>query len=316
MSGVIVVVSHPADVHATAVVGRLASWGRETYLLDYARFGRDLTLTLDPAGAGGPAVRVADARGVTDLTDATAVWWRRPQLVDVGGIADDDARGFAYGEWHAALGGLHELLPCPWMNPPPLDAAASHKSTQLAVARGLGLRVPETMMTSDPAEARAFVERVGVGSVVYKIFAATERVWRETRRLRPDDLALLDSLPLAPVIFQEFVPARADLRVTVVGDRLFPLAIDSSGTGYDADFRLHLARARTGAADLPEDVADRLRALMKRFGLVYGAVDLRLTPEGEYVFLEVNPAGEFLFAEHGSGLPLTDAVAGWLAAPG
>ncbi|GIG36840.1 MvdC/MvdD family ATP grasp protein [Cellulomonas pakistanensis] len=312
----IVVVSHAGDAHATAVVDRLASWGREAYLLDYGRFGRDLTLTLDHGDPGRPAVRVADAAGVTDLTDATAVWWRRPQLVDVGAVLDDDARGFAYGEWHAALGGLHELLACPWMNPPPLDAAASHKPTQLAVARELGLRVPATLMTSDPAEARAFVDRVGVGSTVYKIFAATERVWRETRRLHPADLAQLDAVRLAPVIFQELVPARADLRVTVVGERLFPMEIDTTGTGADVDFRLHLARARTSAADLPDDVADRLRALMKRFGLVYGAVDLRLTPEGEHVFLEVNPAGEFLFAEHGADLPITEAVAGWLAAPG
>ena len=73
--------------------------------------------------------------------------------------------------------------------------------------------------------------------------------------------------------------------------------------------------ARTSAATLPPDVEDSLRALMSELGLVYGAVDLRLTPEGEYVFLEVNPAGEFLFSEHGSGQPITDAVASWLAAP-
>lgn len=335
----IVVISHAADLHATTVIDRLESWGQETVLLDYARFPHEQTLTIDyatterpvdpaerataqdrpgrhaqEARTAAPAVRVADASGrATDLTGATAVWWRRPQLVDVGGIVDDDARGFAYGEWHEALGGLHEVLVCPWMNSPPLDAAASHKSTQLGVARALGLRIPRTLLTSDPGEARAFVDQVGTGSTVYKIFAATERVWRETRRLRPADLDLLDTLRLAPVIFQEFVPAAADIRVTVVGDQVFPLAIDSSGTGYDADFRLHMERARTSATELPDDVAGRLRALMQRLGLVYGAIDLRLTPEGEYVFLEVNPAGEFLFAEHGSGLPITDAVAGWLA---
>lgn len=332
----IVVISHAADLHATTVIDRLEARGQETVLLDYARFPHEQTLTIDyattdepgeqPATQDGPgrharvvrparpAVRVADVSGrSTDLTGATAVWWRRPQLVGVGGIVDDAARGFAYGEWHEALGGLHELLGCPWMNSPPRDAAASHKSTQLGVARALGLRVPQTLLTSDPAEARAFVERVGMGSTVYKIFAATERVWRETRHLRPADLELLDTLRLAPVIFQEFVPAVADIRVTVVGDQVFPLAIDSSDTGYDTDFRLHMARARTSATELPDEVVDRLRALMRQFGLVYGAIDLRLTPEGEYVFLEVNPAGEFLFAEHGSGFPITDAVAGWLA---
>jgi hypothetical protein len=309
----IVVISHPADVHAAAVLDRLSAGGHEAVLLDYAGFPHEQTLTLDYADPAAPEVRVTDAAGrTTGLTGATAVWWRRPQLDDV---TDPAARGFAYGEWQEALGGLHALLRCPWMNPPALDAAASHKTTQLRLAHVLGLRVPRTLITSDPDQARAFVERIGLGSTIYKIFSATEQVWRETRRLRAADLDLLDTVRLAPVIFQEFVPAVADVRVTVVDGTLFPLAIDSSATGYDTDFRLGMADARLSATTLPEGVADRLRRLVDRLGLVYGAIDLRLTPEGEHVFLEINPAGEFLFAEHGGGLPITDAVAGWLARP-
>jgi glutathione synthase/RimK-type ligase-like ATP-grasp enzyme len=93
------------------------------------------------------------------------------------------------------------------------------------------------------------------------------------------------------------------------------MSIEGRGTGSEIDFRLNLAAARTSAAALPDHVSGALRSLMTRFGIVYGAVDLRLTPDGEYVFLEINPAGEFLFAEHGAGFPITDTVAGWLAAP-
>jgi len=170
-------------------------------------------------------------------------------------------------------------------------------------------------MTSDSDEAFRFVERHGIGKTIYKIFSATHQVWRETRLVTANDLDLLGSLRLAPVIFQEFIPAAVDIRVTIVGDAMFAMAIDSRGTRSEVDFRLSLPSARTSAAELPGSVADALRALMARFGLVYGAVDLRLTPDGEYVFLEINPAGEFLFAEHGAALPITDAVAGWLAAP-
>jgi D-alanine-D-alanine ligase-like ATP-grasp enzyme len=49
--------------------------------------------------------------------------------------------------------------------------------------------------------------------------------------------------------------------------------------------------------------------LMRRFGLVYGAIDLRLTPEGRYVFLEINPAGQFLYVEHATRQPIAAALA-------
>jgi len=103
--------------------------------------------------------------------------------------------------------------------------------------------------------------------------------------------------------------------VTVVGDDVFPMAIDTRHTGYDVDFRVNMERAHTSALTLPEDVVDFLHRLMAELGIVYGAADFRLTPEGEYVFLEINPAGEFLFVEQGAGHPITDAVAGWLAEP-
>jgi glutathione synthase/RimK-type ligase-like ATP-grasp enzyme len=55
---------------------------------------------------------------------------------------------------------------------------------------------------------------------------------------------------------------------------------------------------------------------MHRLGLVYGAIDVRLTPEGRYVFLEVNPAGQWLFIEHATGQPISAELASRLVAGG
>jgi len=60
---------------------------------------------------------------------------------------------------------------------------------------------------------------------------------------------------------------------------------------------------------LPPDTATKLHELMNRLGLVYGAIDLRLTPDGRYVFLEINPAGQFLYIEKATGQPITAALA-------
>jgi glutathione synthase/RimK-type ligase-like ATP-grasp enzyme len=115
------------------------------------------------------------------------------------------------------------------------------------------------------------------------------------------------------VIFQRHVAAVADLRVTIIGDEIFAAAVDLSDLSYDVDVRLNL-NARLVAHDLPEDVAAMLRTLMQHLGLLYGAIDLRLTEDGRYVFLEINPAGQFLYVEQQTGQPITAALAARLAA--
>jgi hypothetical protein len=67
--------------------------------------------------------------------------------------------------------------------------------------------------------------------------------------------------------------------------------------------------ARVESVDLPAEMKQRLLALMGQLRLVYGAIDMRLTPEGRYVFLEINPAGQWLFVEERSGQPITYSLA-------
>jgi hypothetical protein len=81
------------------------------------------------------------------------------------------------------------------------------------------------------------------------------------------------------------------------------------------DFRLGLPGSTTTPYTLPDDVVKALQRFMAHFGIVYGGVDFRLTPSGELIFLEINPAGEFLFVEQGAGHPITQAVADWLCEP-
>lgn len=312
----IVVISHPDDRHAQVILDDLAEKGREAFLLDLADLPDRLTISVDYGTSERPVV-LADHcdQGTFDLSAATAVWWRRPQVPTLDAITDPDVFGFSQGEWHEALNGTYQLMSCPWMNDPIRNEIASRKALQLVVAARLGFRTPRTLMTSDPTRAQKFIEDEGIGNVIHKTFAATYQVWRETRLVRDEDLAELESLRLAPVIFQEYIPAVADLRVTIVGDEVFPMAIDARGTNYEVDFRVSMQDATTSVAELPESVVAGLRSLMTRLGLSYGAVDLRLTEDGDYVFLEINPAGEFLFVEHRVGLPVTDAVSRWLQRP-
>lgn len=250
---------------------------------------------------------VVDGRRI-EFADVTAVWRRRHTGYGLHpALRDDAAREFAWSETHEATQGALLAMDCAWFNHPAADDRAQLKIVQLRTARQLGLEVPATLVTSDPVAARSFVETTP-GPVIRKAFRNLECANAHTRVVTADDLAVIDTVRYAPVIFQEYVPAALDLRITMVDGEVFAAAIKSD-PAYHADYRPGLPSASVTAHVLRDQVADRLRSLCTALGLRYGAIDLRLTPEGQHVFLEVNPAGEFLFISERTGQPVAQAIA-------
>lgn len=222
-----------------------------------------------------------------DIESCGAIWWRRPQQPEISpDVTRTSHRYFAMNECSEALQGLWHALDVFWINDPARDQIAHRKAYQLRVAQDVGLDMPDTLITSCIGAVREFVAPRGHDRIVYKAFSATEKEWRETRLLKDNELDLLENVKYAPVIFQEYIEAEVDLRVTVVGDKIFPAAIYSQETSYKVDFRIDMGDTRVEATDLPADVEDRLHTLMRRLGLVYGAIDMRRTPDGRHVFLE------------------------------
>ena len=66
--------------------------------------------------------------------------------------------------------------------------------------------------------------------------------------------------------------------------------------------------------DLPADIGAALLEVVRGFGLRFCSADLVLTPDGRYVFLDLNPNGQWLWLEIEAGLPLSAAMADLLGA--
>jgi glutathione synthase/RimK-type ligase-like ATP-grasp enzyme len=313
----ILIISSERDEHAQIVATGLNRLGVEHHLLDLAHFPERLELVIRYDREAVPVALLRGAGGELDLAEIGAAWYRRPQpFVLSPNLSRPSHRAFAYSEAHEAVAGLWQMLDVFWMNHPTRDEVAARKAYQLSVARSVGLGIPRTLISNDPAEVKRFVSEGGAKRTIYKAFSATVQEWRETRLLGDAELAVLDQVSHAPVIFQEYVPARVDIRATVVGDRVFAAAIHSQDTQYAVDFRMDMANANVEPHELPPEIAAGIDKFMQRLGIVYGAIDMRLTPDGRYVFLEVNPAGQWLFIEGRTGQPISAAVAETLAAHG
>ena len=302
----ILIISFPDNDHVSRVTEHLTS---DFEVLDLATIPAQTRMHAYAGNTADHLLLDTPSGRRIDLDTVGAVWNRRIRSFTIDpSVTDETAKLFAHSETTEAVQGLWYAMPCYWMNHPTADEMALRKVTQHRAAHHLGMRIPETLVTNGPDEARAFVERHAATGVVRKAFRNIAQAPRETLKVGPQELAMIDSVRFAPVILQEYIPVALDLRVTVVDDQIFATSFRSDPQ-YEVDYRPGVGTADVQPYTLPDDVAAKLMQLMAHFGLKYGAVDFRLTPEGEHVFLEVNPAGEYLFASERTGQPIPQAIA-------
>jgi glutathione synthase/RimK-type ligase-like ATP-grasp enzyme len=296
------------DLHARAVVEILARRQIAVEWVDFAALNVNVRLTLNLGNVVDACLfRLGDPPIL--LSEVRTIWWRRPRRPEDHPELDEVTRFFVRGEWEHFLEALEAFVAARWVNPPAANRRASFKGLQLVAARAEGLRVPRTALTNDPEAVRALAAE-GI-PLIYKRMGTTPRPLTATKALLPTDLERLDVLVNCPAIFQEHIDAKLDIRVTAIGTDLYAAEIDSQAGESPLDWRFdHTVPFRPHALD--SETLARLHALMQRLGLVYGAIDLRLTPNGEYVFLEVNPSGQYLFIELLAQIPLSERMAAFL----
>ena len=313
----VLLLTHSGDFYTVDLVAQaLARMGVRPI-----RFNTDLFPSLVKLSARAGDERVAhlctEAGEQISANEIHSVWARKVWPPRVANDLDERYRSMCVSESAAALEGfLDALHSARWVNDLHRERDAENKQLQLRLAKRAGLRVPRTLVTNDPAAARQFFAETE-GQTVAKLLRPlnvsmeADKPFVYTNRVREEDLAGAETLRHSPMVFQELIPKACELRVACVAGETFAGALDASGTsrGHTDWRRAAPAECRWQMAQLPTGVASNLQVLMSELGLVFGAVDLICTPSGEYVFLEVNPSGEWGMLERDLGLPISEAIA-------
>lgn len=237
------------------------------------------------------------------LDDITAVWYRRSYHIGKGleTLLEKEYLSSTLGELRRTLFGMLEGLKCFQIEKYSVYRRLDSKEEQLRIAKDCGLEVPATCITNSPAQLKAFLENTGK-PVIAKMQSAFA-IYRDgqehvvfTNEVTAAHLDQLNGLRYCPMVFQEKLEKALELRVTIVGREIFCFSIDSKQL---VDWRKEGAALADGwqAYTLPEGVRHALLTFMDTYGLNYGAIDLILTPEGKYYFLEVNAAGEYFWLD-------------------
>lgn len=296
----ILIVSCVHDQHARVLEKMLQARGVPVFIGDVTEFSSGARLSQ----CGGEILWTRADGIAARLSETRAVWCRRYFTPNFdSSLRDGGDRDFVRRQWAELLWGTVCALDVPLVSDPYRQQAAT-KPLQLALARAAGLRVPDTLISNEADAVLAFVDRHH-GRVIHKTLSTAIDQLLFTKRWDAGDAAVLDTLELAPAIFQAQIGGSREVRVTIVGERFFAAEFD---VGSQIDGRLDVDVAFRPIV-LPRDIRQRLLDLMTALQLRYATVDLRIDETGEYVFLELNPQGQFLYMEIKTGMPVSAAVA-------
>jgi glutathione synthase/RimK-type ligase-like ATP-grasp enzyme len=176
------------------------------------------------------------------------------------------------------------------------------------MAKSLNISIPDTLISNELAEITKFVR--SKSRTIVKPLSNGYPHSIETRECTADDFSDDAVVGLAPHIYQELVEAVSDIRVFIVGNSVFAGELKRDEINTKIDWRMLASGWQ--AHQLSADCANSLLQLTHQMGLRTASHDLRLTAEGEYIYLETNPSGQFLFLEIDCDLPLSEAMAQYL----
>jgi len=317
----VVVITHSGDLTGMLKELRAELEARgHTYLrFDTDRFPLDAHASFTQDGDHA-AIRLTCGERSVELGPDDVLWYRRARYAEaLPKDMDPQLRQGCVIESKEHLCSIFAAAPCDVIDPPDLVRARGHKLYQLRLARELGLATPRTLVTNDPAEARAFIDTCP-GGVISKMLAGfpiyddkgDDQVVMTTE-LKPEHLGKLDGLRYSPMVFQEKLQKALELRITVIGGRMWAAAVDSQAVeGAEIDWRARGVTLLQSWREytLPSEIERALHSYMDRIGMQYSAIDIIVEPSGRHVFLEANPAGECFWMQYNAPhFPFSTALA-------
>ncbi len=200
-----------------------------------------------------------------------------------------------------------------WINPMFSTHIAERKIFQLNQANKLGLKTPDSIITNNPILADKFLQKHDksiIKPISNGLQIVNENIYSiYTSEIEKDFFRSYENFNLfeTPVFLQERIENESDIRVVVINENVFAIRIQKNDP-LEVDWRKPEVIKTYDNIRLPNELSNLLIKLNKSFGLIYSAIDLIKKPDGQYIFLEINPVGEWVWLESELKLNISETL--------
>lgn len=311
----ILIVTHSKDhIGVDKVMAAINARGHQAIRLDTDLFPTEISIALAQDNQH-LHYQLQIAGDCYDGSEIDAVWYRRfaPGSA-LNNMLDKTYLNAAIGESREVLLNFLSNLACFKVDDYWTVRRAAQKELQLSVARQVGLAIPATLVSNDPLQVQAFCreQQAVVAKMLHSFAIFQDKKEHVVFTSEVTASQIDDALRLCPMVFQQKINKARELRVTVVGDQCFCIALHSQRfAGAEVDWRRQGVQLVDSwqIEELPAQVQQQCISVCRALSLNYGAIDIIVDQDGRYVFLEVNPSGEFYWAEQFNQLGITGALA-------
>lgn len=244
-----------------------------------------------------------------NVKEADLIWWRRvraDQQLEFE-MENDHQVKLINNDCRGSLGGILEsAFTGKWISAPSATDKAANKIYQLSVAGKCGFRIPDTLISQSQDEVQEFIDGQRGKVIVKPVVGAAGPLMFTTFM---DDARKTDptSFRVCPAVYQEYIEGTKHIRLNCFGNKSYAAIIETEELDWRPNLNVPIQKW-----DVPEVLHKKIRKVLDRLGLAMGILDLKITPEGEYVWLEVNPQGQFLFLEPLAQMPLASIFSDYL----
>jgi hypothetical protein len=285
------------DLHAAHIYEALSQAGAPVNYLDTRLFPTQIKMSWQPDIELGYLTLPGNI--FLNLKEIKSVFWRSLGEVYIPHLKNSEQQKVAWGDAMSLVRSLIQLCPARWINSWQAYQFHKEKPRQLTLAKQLGIPIPLTLIGNDSQKILDFA-RTGKKFIFKPVYggATTELITpAHLERERLDQV-----LRISPVTIQEYIPG-TNIRTYVIGDAVYSAEIRSPALDFRED-----TEAQIIPIDTPLSVANQSRAIARGFMMEWTAIDWRLKPTGEYIFLEANPSPMFIHFENQTGYPITQKI--------
>lgn len=266
-------------------------------------------------------IKIKTDRWTLGYDDIKSIWYRRPKISEMNNTTlSKEDYSFCVREINSFLLSLWSMLKDKkWVNDPFKLYLAERKSIQLKIAFECNMNIPQTLFSNDWYEIKDFIDKkerkVIVKPISHGGFGSKDEYAIFTNDLETCEFKMDESIvKISPFIIQEKIEKIFDVRVTVIGKRIFAHKIISYPNVHEIDWRVLKPTEMTyESIELSADLRKSILKFVAKFKLHYGAFDFAVDSNAKWWFLEINPSGQFVWLEIATGTRMIDSLIDILA---
>ncbi len=310
----VLIISNKSDLTSDFVVKVLKSRNINFYRFNTEELLNTITITAD---LKDNSIKLFDNNldHTFSLKEFGAVYYRRPKIPTLKFTDTSQSENiFLKKEIIYLLEGIYKTVrKAFWISPPYAIREAENKIYQLEIAKNIGFKIPNSFISNSYSECLQFYNENHKQCIIKPIKSGLIEDEKEAKVVFTSELKefpkYAEKIESSPIYLQEKIDKKADVRVIVVGEKIFATLIHSQQyKETKTDWRKGEINLEHTRIELPKRLRSRCIQIVKELGLNFGAIDLIIDKKEKFIFLEINPNGQWAWIENKTGYEISSEI--------